>query len=184
MSIKVENFTQRTAIIAVFTAACIASNYILLGIVNVKFMDLIIFIAGYIFGPVTGASIGVLTWLIYGTLNPYGFSLPILVATASGETVYGIIGGILGNKRKKCNSINLTENIKFAIIGFLLTFVYDQYTNIISGIMVGIPIPVVLISGIPFSIVHELSNTVFFFVGVSPSISVIGRLFLDVSKHE
>jgi hypothetical protein len=184
LNIKVESFTQRTAVVAVFTAACIASNYILIGLVNVKFMDLIIFISGYIFGPATGASIGILTWLIYGTLNPYGFSLPILAATASGETIYGIIGGVLGNQKQSINNISIMENLKFGILGFLLTFVYDQYTNIISGLVAGIPIPIALISGIPFSIIHEFSNGVFFFVGASPSISAINRLFLDGSKYE
>lgn len=177
MSIKIEKTTQQTAIIAIFTAACIASNYILIGLVNVKFMDFIIFIAGYKFGAVTGTSIGVLTWLIYGTINPYGFSLPIFIATLTGESLFGIVGGILGRIRPQINNRSITESLKFAIIGFLITFLYDQYTNIIFGFVAGIPISVALISGIPFSITHEFSNAIIFFVGASPLIYAIDRLF-------
>jgi uncharacterized membrane protein len=72
-------------------------------VVNVKFMDLIVFVSGVVFGPLMGASVGVLTWLVYGTLNPYGFSLPILLATCTGESIYGIIGGMLGSKQIKNN---------------------------------------------------------------------------------
>ena len=177
MTVSVRSFTHKTSIIAVLTAACVASNYIMLGIVNVKFMDLIVFIAGYVFGAVIGVSIGVLTWLVYGTLNPYGFSIPILIATASGESIYGLVGGLLGKNSNLHDHTKLTNNLKFAITGFLLTFIYDQYTNIVAGLSVGLPIHVALISGIPFSLIHEFSNAVFFFVGASPAISAIVRLF-------
>ena len=162
------------------TAACVSTNYLLIGVVNVKFMDLIVFISGFIFGPLIGASVGILTWLIYGTLNPYGFSLPILLATCIGESIYGIVGGLLGsrrvlNKYKTENYAHWFINLKFAIAGFLLTFVYDVFTNIVCGIVIGIPIPLVLISGIPFALAHEISNAAFFFVGVTPLIRAIGH---------
>ncbi len=82
--------------IAVLTAVCVATNYLLIGFVNVKFMDLIVFVSGLAFGAVVGSSVGALTWLVYGTINPYGFSLPILVATCLGETIFGLAGALLG----------------------------------------------------------------------------------------
>jgi hypothetical protein len=47
----------------------------------------------------------------------------------------------------------------------------------VSGLVVGIPLLVALISGIPFAIVHEISNTAFFFVGALPLVRAIGHLF-------
>jgi len=32
-------------------------------------MDLIVFSSGFLFGPSVGARVGILTWLVYGTLN-------------------------------------------------------------------------------------------------------------------
>ncbi len=170
----------RASVIAVMTAACIVSNYLLIGVFNVKLMDLIVFSSGFLFGPSVGASVGILTWLVYGTLNPYGFSLPILVATSLMESLYGIVGGLLGNRGKK--GVGLTSNLKYGIVGFLLTFVYDLVTNIVSGLSAGIPLRVALITGIPFAIAHEGSNAVFFFLGAPPLISAVGRLIPNGGK--
>jgi uncharacterized membrane protein len=170
----------RASVIAVMTAACIVSNYLLIGVFNVKLMDLIVFSSGFLFGPSVGASVGILTWLVYGTLNPYGFSLPVLVATSLMESVYGIVGGIIGKRGKM--GVGLTSNLKYGIIGFLLTFLYDLVTNIVSGLSAGIPLGVALITGIPFAIAHEGSNAAFFFLGASPLISAVGRLIPNGGK--
>ena len=183
LSNPVERYTQRASIIAVMTAACIASNYLLIGVVNVKFMDLIVFVSGFAFGPTVGASVGVMTWLVYGTLNPYGFSLPILIATSFGESLYGIAGGLLGTRGAEAIGRGVTAGLKFAITGFLLTFVYDLITNIVSGLSVGIPLNIALMTGIPFAIAHEFSNAAFFFIGASPLITAIGRLIPESEKH-
>lgn len=177
LSVPVARPSLRAGIIAVLTAACIASNYLLIGVVNVKFMDLIVFTGGFTFGPLTGASVGVLTWLVYGTLNPYGFSLPIFIATSLGESLYGIVGGILGKRSNSIMGSGFSANMKFAIIGFLLTFAYDLMTNIVSAISIGIPLTVAMVTGIPFAIAHEVSNATFFFLGASPLVLAIDRLF-------
>ncbi len=155
----------RASVIAVMTAACIVSNYLLIGVINVKLMDLIVFSSGFLFGPTVGASVGILTWLVYGTLNPYGFSLPVLIATSLMESLYGIVGGLLGANGTGRMGVGFTSNLKFGIVGFLLTFVYDLVTNIVSGLSAGIPLTVALITGIPFAIAHEGSNAAFFFFG-------------------
>lgn len=181
---KLQSSSQRACVIAVMTAACISTNYLLIGITNIKLMDLIVFASGFIFGTYVGASVGLLTWLVYGTLNPYGFSLPILAATCAGESLYGVAGGLLGSRTvqgshgKDISSI-LFINARFAIIGFLLTFIYDFFTNIVSGFVAGIPITVALLSGIPFAIAHEFSNTAFFFIGASPLIRAMGRFYSE-----
>lgn len=184
LSVTVARPALRASIIAVLTAACIASNYLLIGVVNVKFMDLIVFAAGFAFGPLTGASVGVLTWLVYGTINPYGFSLPILVATSLGESLYGVAGGLLG-ERSPGFGRGLSASVKFAVVGFLLTFAYDLVTNVASALSVGMPISVALIMGIPFAVAHEVSNAAFFFLGASPLVTAIDRLFVgNVIKDE
>ena len=164
----------RASVIAVMTAACIVSNYLLIGFFNVKLMDLIVFSSGFFFGPTVGASVGILTWLVYGTLNPLGFSLPIWISTSLMESLYGIVGGFLGTRVNMGGG--LTSNLKYGIVGFLLTFVYDLVTNIVSGLSAGIPLTVALITGIPFAIVHQGSNAIFFFLGAPPLISAVGRL--------
>ena len=170
--------TRQISVIAVMTAVCVSTNYLLIGVINVKFMDLIVFVCGYAFGSLVGGSVGVLTWLVYGTINPYGFSLPIQVTTCLGEGLYGIVGDLFSRveadaEEERCH-LGFVQP-KFAIVGFLLTFVYDIFTNIVSGIVIGIPLVVALASGIPFAFAHEFSNTVLFLVGVMPLVSAIRR---------
>ena len=172
--------SQRVSWIAVMTALCVSTNYMLVGVVNVKFMDLIVFVSGLMFGAAIGGSVGVLTWLVYGTINPYGFSLPILVATSLGESLYGIVGGILRDSGSRSSfqgsGVPGFISLRFAVVGFLLTFVYDLFTNIVSGVTAGIPIATALLVGIPFALIHEISNAALFFVGVVPLMGAIRHL--------
>lgn len=175
--------TRELSFIAVMTALSVSSNYAMIGFTNIKFMDLFVFVSGYCFGSLPGILVGVFTWCVYGTLNPYGFSLPILIATALGEGLYGFVGGLskeLGLKVPGLSKIGRKEhwicNVKIAMLGFLLTFLYDLFTNIVSGLTVGLPIFVALINGIPFAVLHEGSNLAFFFWGGATLIMIIRRI--------
>lgn len=182
--------TQVLSFVTVMTALCVVSNYAMVGIYNVKFMHLFVFVSGYSLGSLAGILVGCFTWFIYGTLNPYGFSLPILMATSSGEAVYGLVGGLsnkFGLKVPDLSNAGKREywicNVKIALLGFLLTFFYDLFTNIVSALTVGLPIPVVLINGIPFAILHEGSNVAFFFFGGATMINAIRRVPIKIGER-
>jgi hypothetical protein len=166
--------SKKVSLMAVMTATAIASNYLLIGVLNVKFMDLIVFTGGYLFGGAFGVSIGVLTWLVYGTINPYGFNLPTLAATMLGESIYGLAGGIVRDRLSLGGSWR--PDLRLGVVGFLLTFFYDVLTNIVSAWVAGIPVMVAFITGIPFTLTHEVSNAVFFAVGVPPVVRAISRI--------
>jgi len=166
--------TRQIGFVALMTAASVSTNYLLIGVVNVKLMDLFVFVSGLLYGPLVGASVGILTWLVYGTLNPYGFSLPILAVTMVGEALYGVAGGLLG--RRVLEGEGLIDGVKFGVLGFLLTALYDLLTNVASGLVVGIPIATALVAGVPFALIHEVSNALFFSVGVTPLLRALSRL--------
>ncbi|MCW4048252.1 MAG: hypothetical protein NWE89_00815 [Candidatus Bathyarchaeota archaeon] len=168
------NPTQKATIMAIMTAAAVATNYMLIGAINIKFMDLIVFTTGYVLGPLPGAGVGAMVWAVYGTLNPYGFSLPVLAATMLGETIYGYAGGAIRNRMNV--GMTLKPDIRLAVIGFMLTFVYDLFTNIVSAITAGVPIMIGLIAGVPFSLVHEVSNAAFFAFGFPPLVRGIRQV--------
>lgn len=177
--------TIKLGFIGVMTALCVSSNYLLIGVLNVKFMDLFVFVSGYVMGSFVGAMVGVLTWLVYGTLNPYGFNLPTLIATCIGESLYGIVAGVLprfeSNVSSAASAVVVEKrfwetNLKIGIIGFLLTFVYDMFTNVVTGIVFEIPLVPYIVTGIPFTIVHEMSNFFFFFFGCNVLINAIQKI--------
>jgi len=181
--------TKQISFVGVMTALCISSNYLMIGLSNVKFMDLLVFISGYVMGSTSGASVGILSWLIYGTLNPYGFNLPTLLATCIGESLFGLVGGVyrirntnsmpskaLDRRRILLKKSFWASNIKMGVLGFLLTFSYDIFTNVVTGIVFEVPLAVYIIAGIPFTVVHEVSNFFFFFLGGNALIGAIKQI--------
>lgn len=167
--------SRKIALIAVLVATAIATNYLMIGALNVKFMDLIVFTSGYLMGSGLGAFTGALVWLIYGTVNPFGFSLPVFASTIIGETMFGIAGGFFAN-RGHDDVLGIDPWV--AVTGFLLTFLYDLFTNIVSGLTAGVPIPLALITGTPFMLAHTVSNAVFFGFGFKPLVNSINKVMV------
>ena len=174
---------KKISFIGIMTALCIVTNYMLIGVPNVKFMDLFVFVSGYTMGMLSGALVGVLTWLVYGTLNPYGFNLPTLAATCTGESIYGIMGGVLsGRLDLKTDRLRFYKrfwegNLILGVIGFLLTFIYDLFTNIVTALVFEIPLVACLVAGIPFALIHEVSNFIIFFLLGNVMIDTIQKLW-------
>jgi hypothetical protein len=171
--------SRKASLIAVTVAACLGSNYALIGVANFKVMDLLVFVSGFVFGPMIGASVGILVWTVYGLLNPYGFVPQIWIATMLSESIYGVAGGLLG---KSLSAVRLPSNraglsILFGATGFLLTLTYDLVTNIAFALTFNVPIIAALIAGIPFAIIHEASNTVLFGICSIPLITVLERSY-------
>jgi hypothetical protein len=171
--------SQRLAIVALLAALSIGTNYAMISLSNVKLMDLIVFIGGFCFGPLVGASIGITSWAVYGTLNPMGFSFPIWLSTMFSEAIYGVAGAFV---RKSLNSEGLggfkNERVLtcafFGILGMFLTFFYDLITNIVFGCVSGWNILFAVIVGfVPFGFVHMVSNAFFFGLGCVPAINAV-----------
>jgi lysylphosphatidylglycerol synthetase-like protein (DUF2156 family) len=169
--------TVKVAIIAVFCAVSIGTDYALFSLWNIKLMDFIVFIGGFCFGPVVGVSIGVISWTVYGTLNPQGFVLPVLLATMFSETIYGIAGGLIRKGLTGMKDEAWRASVFFASVGVLLTLIYDVITNVVFGLTAGWNVIFAVVVGfIPFGLVHEISNMVFFGIGSVPLISAINKV--------
>lgn len=163
--------TVRIAAIAILSALSIGTNYALVGIPNVKLMDLIVFVSGFLFGSFIGAFVGILSWSIYGVLNPYGFVPQIWVATMLSEAIYGVAGGLIHKANANFNGKSLNHMIFLGNLGFLLTLFYDLLTNIAYAHVLGQNILVAMIVGAPFTLTHELSNALLFGICSIPLIS-------------
>ena len=172
--------TRRVALITILTALAVASDYALSAIPNVNLMDAIVLVSGALYGLRVAAPVAVLSWAIYGTLNPYGFCLPILIATASSELVYALAGRMLrSDVLNDLNSGNfrgyLSLGAKLAVVGCLCTLVYDFLTNMAFAFVFGVKPIVALIQGIPFSVMHVVGNTQILLWAAPAIIKVLGR---------
>ena len=168
---------HRISLAAILVSLSVATNYALSGVPNVTMMDFIVFMGGFCLGPLAGALIGIFTWAVYGTLNPYGFIPQILLATMFSEAIYGLIGGLVGKNLASNNFDNqrLRLSIFLGTIGFVLTLVYDLITTVVYALVFEQPIVVAVALGAPFTILHQLSNAMIFAVGSFPIIRAIEK---------
>lgn len=162
-------------LITVLTALCVGGSYALAGLPNINVMDLVVFVAGFVFGAPIGVATGVLAWSIYGVVNPFGFNLPVWLSTTAGEAVFGLAGGILGriNYKNPGKNFNVFRfSLEMGLWGLILTIIYDLFTNIVFSFAFKVPIAAAIVAGwfIPpwFGILHEASNLILFFSGVHP----------------
>lgn len=170
--------TFKIAIIATLAALSIVTNYMLIGVSNIKLMDFIVFVGGFCFGTLTGVSIGVLSWLVYGVLNPLGFVPLVWIATMLSEPIYGVVGGFLG---KNLGSTDFRgERFKLSIflatMGFLPTVIYDLITNVAYASAFNSQIIVAILFGAPFALTHEVANATIFGVCSVPIITALRKI--------
>jgi hypothetical protein len=182
---------NKVALIAVFTALSLGTNYAMIDIPNVKLMDAIVFIAAFLFGLDVGLGSAVSIWIIYGFINPWGQAgFPLLFFLIGGECFYAIAGGFL---RRTSTGRQMAKNggyrhatILFGGLGLLTTFAYDAITNFASFLFLTNSLYqaflIGMITGAPFALFHELSNLFFFATIVPGAIYAAGRFRLGVEQ--
>ena len=168
--------TQTISLIAVLSAVNIATNYVLLPLSNVKLMDAIVFLTGFILGLKSGVAVATTTWLIYGILNPLGFSLPTLIIVTLSEYIYAITGSFLKKTRLNNKVKPFERSLSFGVVGLLTTLSYDLITNAAVGWLFYRSATLGLITmnfPIPLGLIHEISNTLLFALVIPILIHVI-----------
>ncbi len=176
----------KSALIAVFTAISLGTNYAMIDVPNVKVMDALIFIAAFLFGLEVGVLSAVTTRLIYGLFNPYGQGGTILPFLCIGECFYAIAGVLLA-KTTVAKDLNQNHSytgmsLLFGLVGLQATFAFDVLTNfgtyvfttnsIYQALVIG------MITGAPLGILHEITNLAFFALVVPPAIAAVKRIGL------
>ncbi|MBO0888412.1 hypothetical protein J2P12_04855, partial [Candidatus Bathyarchaeota archaeon] len=108
-----------------------ATNYAMIDLWNIKLMDAFIFIAAFLFGVEVGLGSAVLTWVVYGFVNPYGQdNLVLLSFLITGESFFALAGALLSRTSLVRDLVRNTHRFRRAclilgIVGFQVTFGYD-----------------------------------------------------------
>ena len=98
-------------------ALCVAIGYLMIAIPNVELLSAAVFTCGVLRGSRRGALVGLLTMMLFATLNPMGLSPPpMFVAQVLGMSVVGAAGGLLVTIRSPAGLAVLS-----AAAGFVLT---------------------------------------------------------------
>lgn len=198
---------MKVAVIAVFTALSLGTNYAMIDLPNVKLMDALVFIAAFLFGLRVGVGSAISIWAVYGFVNPYGQAdFVTLVFVMLGECFYAVSGALLSrtavardlvardllrlqvriygrmNIRLMDLRLYLRMIVVFGLTGLQATFAYDVLTNFGSWLFKTSSIYQALIIGIitgaPFAVLHEGSNLLFFATVVPSALAASKRLGL------
>lgn len=140
----------------------------MLPLANIKLMDTIVFVTGLVFGLNVGVSVGGLTWLVYGSVNPLGSAGgPLLVILIVSETVYAFLG-TLARKVFSFEEVGIPSTSLFwGCLGLIGALIYDLVKIITPTMLTGVPFEVAvasLVPAIPFMLAHEISDFAFFAV--------------------
>ena len=169
---------KKIALIVALTALCVSTSYIMSAVPNINLMDLLVFVTGFSFGSYVGASVAMLSWIVYGVINPLGFNIVILISCIIGEMIFGVVGGIIRNSAKLDKPNNL--HIEFGILGLVLSTTYDLITNTVYARIFNLPIITAIVSGwlLPpwFGIIHEVSNLILFSVIALPLVKAMLKI--------
>jgi len=177
--------SRGVAVMAVFSALAVASNYALLAFPQVKLMDSLVFVSAYLFGFGVGAGVAVITWLVYGSVNPLGAAgFPLLIVLMVGELFFAFSGALLGHRWKRSAVFGngrrfLNKSLVLGLTGLLSAFAYDFWTNAIEGLLIYRSIEGIAlrwITGVYFALAHELADFVFFAFVVPILIVAISRV--------
>jgi len=160
--------SRTISVIAIFTSLIIASDYALAPALNVKLMDTLVFASTFVLGFRIGASIAVLSELIWSIVTPYGFFLPIVPFLVGGEILF-VFAGYFGAKIWRRDNVSPigVENLFFGAILSITAFVWDFETNIATGLIAGAHTLFSLLAfefnpaSLYFAFAHEASDFVF-----------------------
>ena len=137
---------------------------------NLEFISVTVFLSGLTLGGYVGAMVGGTSMLVYSGFNPLGsglIHLPLFVSQILAMSTIGILGGfgritLFNLKRKSLVIIS-------GMFGFFCTLFYNGITTLSYPISAGFSFDEALaysISGILFTLMHLISNTLIFTVVV------------------
>ncbi len=156
---------------SIFTALAIGLGFSLIMVPNIELITVIVFLAGLTLGIGWGMLVGGTAELIFSVLNPFGSGLvfpPLLLSQIFSMIIIGAAGGLMRTLFFK-REFSTKSIAGLAITGFILTFIFDSLTTLSYPFSVGFDLPQTIgiyISGIGFTILHQLSNAIIFVIGV------------------
>lgn len=186
-SIRVERLSFRIVLISIFSALAIVLGYLLAYIPNIELFTLTIFLSGFILGKRDGMIVGFLSSLIFCFFNPLSASpLPLLTFQLFHYSLTGLLGGLISSLNKKKQIFRINEDLyKFSImiifgsIGAIITLNFQVIATLIHFLSFYGPggefLPV-FISGIGFTVVHIIGNTLGFIFILPGLIQLINKM--------
>ncbi|MBN1695643.1 hypothetical protein JW879_09665 [candidate division WOR-3 bacterium] len=138
---------------------------------NFELVSPTVFLSGALFGIRTGTMVGILTYFIFGLLNPFGMSpLPLLLTQVIVGALLGLSGGFCYKKRWNKAHVILP-------LGILITLFSDILTTSAGFILFPTKKSFLayFILGLPFVIWHVFTQGIIYGFVLPPTIQKIQK---------
>lgn len=174
--------SSRVALAGLFVALALGVDLVTAPIPNVELLSLTIFLGGAATTTGIGFAIGMATELIHSLLNPLGPAFPLVfLAQLLGMGMIGFAGGLFGSRLVRLGRFRAL--VMLAVLGFLLTALFDVLTNLALGVHLG-SIGPTLVGGVLFAAAHIVSNAILFAVLGIGGLRVLRELDLFEAEAE
>jgi hypothetical protein len=172
------------AVVAVFSATVVASDFALAPFVNFKLMDPIVFMVAFVFGFRQGAAVALVSetaWSVVSPWGPAGAVAPFLIA---GELLFAVAGWgaskVWGADRERASTTALFIGSTLALCAFAWDFETNAATALIAN-WPGLTLGEVLgyeLSGFvfPVPLAHELGDFLLGTVAAPATLLMLPRL--------
>ena len=152
------------ALIASFSGLIVGSNLALADLPNVKLLDSLVFVAALLFGFRIGASVAVISELVWSFDSPWGIAGAITPFLVLGELIYAFAGWAASRVWRRYIRLGSVQSLFVGAILAVCAFLWDVETNIGTALVAFGPtvtmqmIVLTELYGAPFMLFHELSD--------------------------
>lgn len=173
------------AVVAVFSALILGSDFALSPFYNVKLLDTLVFVCAYVFGFRVGALVGVVSETAWSFVSPVGMAGPIAPFLVAGEVMFALAGWAAskawGRRFRPVSYYTIFIGATMAVCAFF----WDLETNLATALLQYWPSPTlseyfVTAFGpltIPFTLAHEVSDLAFGIILAPMFIILIPRVY-------
>jgi hypothetical protein len=158
--------SKDVAIVAVFSATVVASDFALAPFINFKLMDPIVFLVAFVFGFRQGAAVAMVSEAVWSVVSPWGPAGAITPFLIGGELLFAAAGWgasrVWGDKREVVFPTAVFLGATLALCAFAWDFETNAATALIAN-WPGLTLGEVLgyeLSGFvfPIPLAHELGD--------------------------
>jgi uncharacterized membrane protein len=182
-----ERRSFRIALVSTFTALSIVIGYLLAYLPNIELFTLMIFLSGFILGKRDGIIVGFLSSFIFCFFNPLGASpLPLLTFQLIHYSLTGLVGALIRNYFQLKIEINSDNDyykfsimIMFGFIGAFITLSFQIFSSLVDIFSYYGNLDQFLpyfLSGIGFTVIHIVGNTLSFVFILPGLIQIINKM--------
>ena len=157
--------SRKVALVSIMTALALVGSYVFIAIPNVELGSVVLFITGLVFGIEIGLATMLISAVIFSMINPWGAAVPIILLSQVIAWAIIVITGYLVSLNKTPERY---KQLYLGVLGFLVTLIFDLITNLGYSIGFSIPYSIALATGLPYLVVHVISNTIIFSQGIPP----------------